>query len=80
MKDAGIQNGDILIVDRAIKPSNNSIVIAVINGELTVKRLYYKSKKLYLKPDNANHRSIEVTEDMDFNIWGTVTYSIHSVI
>ena len=77
MRGAGIHSGDILIVDRALEPKNNSIVVAVINGELTVKRLCQKNNKLYLMPDNPRYQPLEITEDMDFEVWGVVTNVIH---
>ena len=57
--------------------SNKSIVIAVINGEFTVKRILYIDKKMYLSPDNKKYNPIEITTDMDFEIWGVVTHVIH---
>ncbi|WP_457572191.1 LexA family protein [Desulfovulcanus sp.] len=77
MREAGIHSGDILIVDRALEPKNNSIVVAVVNGELTVKRLCQKNNKLYLMPDNPGYQPLEITEDMDFEVWGVVTNVIH---
>ncbi|WP_031485287.1 LexA family protein [Maridesulfovibrio frigidus] len=77
MQDANIQSGDILIVDRALDAANNSIVIAVFNGELTVKRLKQAGNKLFLMPENKDFPKLEVTEDTSFEIWGVVTYIIH---
>ena len=68
MKDAGISSGDTLIVDRAIEAKDKSIVIASINGELTVKRVWIANKKVFLKPENDDFSPIEITEEMDFNI------------
>lgn len=79
MINAGIHSGDILIVDKALETKNNSVVIAVINGELTVKRIFKNEKKLYLMPENQNYKPIEVKPDMDFQVWGIVTYVIHSL-
>ena len=79
MKDAGIQSGDVMLVDRAIEPENRSIVLAVIDNEFTVKRVNVSDKKLYLMPENENFTPIEITEDMDFKVWGVVTYIIHKV-
>jgi DNA polymerase V len=79
MKDAGIQSGDVMLVDRAIEPENRSIVLAVIDNEFTVKRVNVSDKKLYLMPENENFTPIEITEDMDFKVWGVVTYVIHKV-
>lgn len=80
MINAGIHDGDILIVDRALEPKNNDIVIAVIDGELTVKRLIIKNKKIYLYPENSNYKPIEIgNEEYDLLIWGVVTYVIHKL-
>ena len=79
MRDAGIQSGDILIVDRAVEPKNGSVVIAALNGELTVKRLQKKQGKLFLMPEHPEFSPIEVTKDASFEIWGIVSYVIHKV-
>jgi DNA polymerase V len=79
MKDAGISSGDTLIVDRAVEAKDKSIVIASINGELTVKRVWIANKKVFLKPENDDFSPIEITEEMDFNIWGVVTYVVSKV-
>lgn len=80
MIDVGIHTGDILIVDRALTPKEGSIVIAVINGELTVKRLHFNQNKIFLYAENKNYLPIEITEEMNFEIWGIVSNVIHSVI
>ena len=80
MIDAGIHSGDILIVDRAVQAEKQKIVIAAINGELTVKRIWYDGDKLFLQSGNINFSPIEITPDMDFHIWGVVTYVIHKPI
>ncbi|MBN1150046.1 translesion error-prone DNA polymerase V autoproteolytic subunit [candidate division WOR-3 bacterium] len=77
MVGAGINSGDILIVDRAEKPGNNRVVIAVIDGEFTVKRIHKKKEKIYLVPENAEYKPIEVKPEMNFEVWGVVTYVIH---
>ncbi len=77
MINSGIYDGDILVVDRSAEPANNKIVIGVIDGEFTVKRIIKKAKKLFLQPENENFKPIEITEDMDFKIWGIVTFAIH---
>jgi DNA polymerase V len=80
MIDVGIHPGDLLIVDRSLRPSSGRIIIAVINGELTVKRLLKKdNNKLFLMPENANYPAIEITEAMEFMIWGVVTNVIHDL-
>lgn len=78
MIDAGIHPNDLLIVDRSERPASGRVIIAVINGELTVKRLIKKDdKKLYLMPENPNYPILEITEEMEFMIWGVVTSAIH---
>lgn len=79
MIDAGIHPGDLMIVDRSLMPASGKIVIAVVNGELTVKRLFKEHGKLFLMPENPNYPAIEITEDMAFMIWGVVTNVIHPV-
>ena len=77
MINAGIHNGDLLIIDRAIKPELKSIVIAIIDGEFTVKRINKINNIFYLVPDNDCYKPIRITKDMDFEIWGIVTHAIH---
>jgi DNA polymerase V len=83
MLGAGIHDGDLLIVDRAVEPKDGKIVIASVNGELTVKRLKRKGQRLLLAPDNPDYPSIDVTEAQDsgegFEVWGVVTCVIHKV-
>ena len=79
MINAGIHNGDMLIVDRTLEPVDKKIVIAVINGEMTVKRIRMLKGKLYLMPENDSFKPIEVSEEADLQIWGVVTSVIHSV-
>jgi len=77
MIDAGIHPGDILIVDRSLEPADRKVVIAVINGELTVKRIRMKKGRLYLMPENEKYKPIEIEKEMNFDIWGVVTNVIH---
>lgn len=76
MKGVGIFNGDILVVDRSVKPVNGKIVVAVVDGELTVKRLKQEKGKNYLVPENPDYETIEIKEFTDFQIWGCVTGSL----
>ena len=80
MKDAGIKSGDIMIVDKSLEPKNRSIVLAVIDGEFTVKRVNINNDELYLMPENSNFSPIKITEEMDFQVWGIVTYIIHKAV
>lgn len=79
MINAGIHNGDILVVDRAPTPKHNDVVIAVLNGELTVKRLLREHNAVTLKPENPDYPLIPISEDMDFRLWGVVTSVIHQL-
>ena len=79
MINAGIFPGDILIVDRSLEAVDKKIVIAVINGDLTVKRLRIRSGNPFLEPENDQYSHIEITPDMAFEIWGVVTNVIHKV-
>lgn len=77
MIGAGIHSGDLLIVDRSVTPKHGNVVIAVLNGELTVKRLQKEGCHLALVPENPDYPTIEIAEGMDFEIWGVVTKAIH---
>ena len=79
MIGAGIHSGDILVVDRSLEPCADSVVIAVINGDLTVKRIQRTGGKLFLAAENPRYHPIEIRECMDFEVWGVVTCVIHSL-
>ena len=80
MINAGIFSSDILIVDRSLKPANGKIVVAVLNGEMLVRRLEKTFNRIRLIPETDRLSPIEVdTSSCDFEIWGVVTYVIHSV-
>ncbi|MBM3468012.1 MAG: translesion error-prone DNA polymerase V autoproteolytic subunit [Alphaproteobacteria bacterium] len=77
MINAGINDNDILVVDRSIEPKHGDIVIAALNGELTVKRLHSKGKEVALLAENPEYPAFEVREENDFFILGVVTSVIH---
>jgi len=79
MINAGIHDGDLLVVDRSIEPQVGKIVIAAIQHELTVKRYVKKDGKVYLAPENENYEPILVSEEDEVHIWGVVTNVIHAV-
>ncbi len=79
MKDAGILEGDMLIVDRSKLPTDNCIAICVINSEFTVKRIKKTKTALYLFPENIDFKPLKITDDMDFYIWGIVTFVVHKI-
>ena len=77
MKDAGINNGDILVVDRSLQATSGKIIIGIVNGDLTVKRLVRNDTSCKLVAENPDYPPVEISEDMDFNVWGIVTSVIH---
>jgi DNA polymerase V len=79
MIGAGIHNGDLLIVDRSLTATHKKIVVAIVQGELLVKRLLRVNGKVSLAAENPNYPPIEVTPDLGFEIWGVVTNVIHEV-
>ena len=79
MVGSGIYPGDLLIVDRSIKPQNESIIIAVLDGELSVKILRLKNKQVSLSSSKKNYKDVPVSEEMDFTIWGVCTNVIHNL-
>ena len=79
MIKAGIHHNDILVVDRSIEPVHGKIVIASLNGELTVKRLSRIGARVQLVAENDAYAPIDITEELDLRIWGVVTSVIHSV-
>lgn len=79
MRGAGIHDGDLLIVDRALEPQDGRIVIAAVNGELTVKRLRLRKNGAWLVPEHPDYKPLKITEGLDCVIWGVVTRVIHAV-
>lgn len=76
MIGAGLDDGDLLVVDKSLEPEHNKIAVCFIDGEFTVKRLKVTSEAVYLQPENPAYEPIKVTDDNDFQIWGTVTHVI----
>src|ERR1035441_4119751 len=74
MVGAGINSGDMLIVDRSLEPKDKRIVIAVVNGDFTVKRISKRGEKLSLIPENPKYEPIEIKDSMDFEVWGVVIH------
>lgn len=79
MRDARLHDGDILVVDRSLKPRDGHIIIGVVDGEFTVKRYLKKGDRMFLQPANEAYPSLEITEEMDFKPWGVVVWSLHKV-
>jgi len=81
MIGAGIQSGDILVVDKSLTARDGSVVIAVLDGDFTVKQFqHWKDGSAWLVPANPQFRPINVTGREDFSIWGVVTASIHQLV
>ncbi len=79
MINAGIHPDDILIVDRSLDPVDKKVVIAIVNGELTVKRIRIKKDGIYLVAENINYNPVKINKEMEFEVWGVVTNVIHSL-
>lgn len=79
MQGAGLDDGDLLVIDRSKQPENNAIAVCFIDGEFTVKRLKIEAEAVFLMPENKKYKPIKVTEDNELIIWGIVTYVIKKV-
>lgn len=73
MIDAGINDGDLLIIDKSLEPKNNKIAVCFIDGDFTVKRIQIEKDVIWLIAENKEYKPIKVTKDNDFVIWGIVT-------
>jgi DNA polymerase V len=78
MQEAGIFDGDILIVDRSLKLVNGKIIVAILNGELLVRRYHKNFSSAFLIPENNRYKTINLADFSDFTVWGVVVHSIHS--
>ena len=76
MIGAGLDDGDLLVIDRSLNPENGKIAVCFINGDFTVKRIIKEKGKLYLKAENKKYKSIEIREGSELIIWGIVEYVI----
>jgi DNA polymerase V len=79
MVNAGIHDGDIIVVDRSVEPVDRAVVVAVIDGELTIKRLIKRNGVIELHAENPRYAPIRFKEGQELTIWGVVTSSVHSV-
>ena len=77
MINAAICENDVLVVDRSIEAFDRAIVVALLDGEFTVKRFRKTRDAVYLLPENPKYKPIKITESTDFQVWGVVTYIIH---
>lgn len=77
MIDEGIEEGDILVIDKSIEPEDNDLAVCCLDGEFTLKRINItRDNRIYLMPSNRRYKPIEVTPDNEFMVWGIVTYTI----
>ncbi len=77
MTDAGIRDGDLLVIDKALDPKEGDIAVCFLDGEFTVKRIALNSDGIYLMPANSEFKPIRISEENEFQIWGIVAYVIH---
>jgi DNA polymerase V len=77
MTDAGIFDGDTLIVDRSITPAHNHIVVAIVDGDFTVKRLYMRAGRIRLMPANADFDPIDFKDGQELRVFGVATHNVH---
>jgi len=81
MIDAGISEGDLLIIDRSIKARSGHVVLAILNGEFTLKRWQIdKNGSYWLFPENKNYKPIQVTDESEFSVWGVAVHCIHKLL
>ena len=79
MVGAGLDDGDLLVIDRSLSPENGKIAVCLVDGEFTVKRIKKEKNKLYLIPENKKYKPIELKEENELIIWGVVEYVIKKV-
>ena len=80
MINAGISDGDLLVIDRSLEAKNNTIAVCYINGEFTVKRIRIENEKVFLLPENENYKPIEITNESELIVWGVVIYVVKKMI
>ncbi|HNS29293.1 MAG TPA: translesion error-prone DNA polymerase V autoproteolytic subunit [Tenuifilaceae bacterium] len=79
MTDVGINDGDILIIDKSLEAKHNSVLVCFIDGEFTVKKVQKTKGELFLIPQSKDFAPIKVSRESDFRLWGVVTYCIHKL-
>tara|TARA_B100001939_G_scaffold330776_1_gene328205 strand:- start:161 stop:604 length:444 start_codon:yes stop_codon:yes gene_type:complete len=80
MLGAGLNDGDLIVIDRSEEPKNGSIAVCFLDGEFTVKRLKLKNREIYLMPENSKYSPIKIGEGNELSIWGIVTYVVKKMI
>lgn len=79
MRELGIYDGDLLIIDRALPATDGCVVVAVIDGEFTVKQLHYTPQGKVLRAAHPDYPDVVIRDDQDFAIWGVVQWNVHKV-
>jgi len=79
MTGAGLNNGDLLVIDKSLNPENGKIAVCLIDQNFTVKRIKKEKGKVYLMPENKNYKPIEIKEENELIVWGIVTFVIKSL-
>ncbi|MTI29749.1 LexA family protein [Xanthovirga aplysinae] len=79
LRNSNIFDGDILVIDRSVEPQHDKVAVCCIDGEFTVKRLHKVEDDLFLMPESSNFKPIKVEEGNDFQVWGVVTFVIHTM-
>lgn len=79
MKDAGVTEGDVLVIDKSLSPEEGDMAVCFIDGEFCLKYVSWKGRELWLLPGNSMYKPIHITEANDFTVWGVVTYIIKKV-
>lgn len=77
MKGAGVYDGDIVIIDKSLVPSQDSLLVCFLDGEFTLKKVKKVNDDLFLIPENPDFKPIKINPESDFRLWGVVTYTIH---
>lgn len=80
MIDAGIHDGDILIIDKSLEPKQTSVLVCLMDGEFTVKKIMKSNGDFYLMPQNKDFKPIKIEKNSNFRLWGVVTYCIHKLL
>jgi DNA polymerase V len=80
MLNAGLSDGDLIIIDRSLNPENGKIAVCFLDGEFTIKRVVKENSEIYLKPENKNYKKIKIDIESEFIVWGIVTYVIKKTV
>lgn len=79
MTGAGIDDGDLIVIDKSLQASDGDIAVCFLDGEFTLKRIHIEKDVMWLVPENTKYKKIKVAPDQNFMVWGVVTYSIKNI-